>query len=374
MNSLHLLLARGARLVPSTFIGAAFVGAASVGMLTISSCAVRPDHEHPNQLTTTMRILAIGSTPAEIPLGESAEVSALVFAPDSTLCGDPADISYKWSWCPVRGGEDEGFECAISAEEAQALWQQFGGEGEFPTYDLGEGATAELTNVVGNIAEAICAENVAEGGESSDFAFQACLESLQASVRLETRYCGQEAVAIKSLSLLGEDKSSDPEFVPNENPTFTGSLLFRSVSSGDELPEGAPLKSGDTYWMNLEIEETECESDEPGANCLAEWFIPESTLGLAEEARRETLVMSWYMTKGHTFPETLNGEDYVPDTGSNLGQQTFYVHGVEAIEGMLTNLLDLSKERPGDAEVLVVLRDERGGVAWRRFPFTVEAD
>lgn len=344
----------------------------SLGALLTSSCAVRPDRDYPNQLAEKLRILAIGSEPAEIPFGQAGDISALVYLPPDVLCQGSDQATYEWSWCPARGGEEMAFECLFSEEETQLLWENSGGDGAIPAFDLGDGERAELSNQLGGFAELICSQEIDEEDAAAQLAYDNCLKALTPSVRLEVRYCGLEAIAVKSVSFLTEEQSSDPDFRPNQNPTMTGEMFFRSEFGGDELAAEEPIENGQTYHVNLELEEIECETDDASANCMAEVFTPDASSGQNATERRETLVMSWYMTKGHTAPEKLNGEEYAPDTGSQLGQQTFYVASEGEVEQMLGNLLDLTEESPGPGEVFVVLRDERGGIAWRRFPFTVE--
>ena len=79
-------------------------------MVTLGACTIRDDSVRENQLES-LRVLGIASSPADLSIGETATLSTLVYAPENQ------PPSYSWSWCPARGGGDEGFACLIDEAE-----------------------------------------------------------------------------------------------------------------------------------------------------------------------------------------------------------------------------------------------------------------
>ena len=61
-----------------------------------------------------LRVLAIRSEAPELAVGETATLSARVYAPTE------GPLRYEWSWCPSRGDGDAAFAQAVEKLAARA--------------------------------------------------------------------------------------------------------------------------------------------------------------------------------------------------------------------------------------------------------------
>src|ERR1044071_6099377 len=82
----------------------------------------------------SLRVLAIQAEPAAPLTGETTTLTPLIFTP-----GDPAEVKYRWSWCPAPGPAEQAYKCLI--DNADQLSAALGGA-PLPSFDLGDGPTA----------------------------------------------------------------------------------------------------------------------------------------------------------------------------------------------------------------------------------------
>jgi hypothetical protein len=146
----------------------------------------------------------------------------------------------------------------------------------------------------------------------------------------------------------------------NQNPTLTGELLVSDVLDGTLIEEGGALAPDREYSLSLVQDEAASET-----------FLPSAPPGAEEgEPRRETLVLSWFVSQG-TFPAG-DGFGDGGGPGGGGGERTTFVDGQNDFAALLGNEWRLPR-RPesSEATLVLVLRDERGGVGWAEHRFAV---
>ncbi len=298
------------------------------------ACTIRDDSVRSNQLES-LRVLGVASEPADLMLGETASLSALVYTPGSEM------VRYEWSWCLSRGGAEDDYACHIEETDLQAAWAQVGMGAPLPAYDLGSepAASFELT-IAREQAFAVC-EIVTREEENREIALFSCLSGLGLNVQLRVSTSVSEVIALKSIPIL------EPTDERNQNPTM-GSGIRVLASTGNVVEPGESLQAEGLYDLEVEVEEGESET-----------FTPKPEEGLPPpEPKQESLFMRWFVSTGATHRQ-----------GS---QRTTYHEGGD-FEELLLNSWEMPFDLEGStAELFVVLRDERGGMSWRQHSFQVE--
>lgn len=293
-----------------------------------------------------LRVLAIQSNPADIALGETATLSANIYEPDER------DVSYEWSWCPSRSDGSGGFECNIEEEALAQAWMSLGLDGDAPSYDLGTDREAQFTHLVTpQLVLALC-QAIAGEDTLDEQAALACFTGLSASVKLTVRTSKEEVTAIRNLTLIASATSSAER---NSNPPSGFNVTLRDKENDAAVRDGQALKAGHSYRVTADLDEA-----------IAETFTPVAVPGEPEpEQRRETLVMSWFLTVGTLVPP-------VDDVGFGEGDvRSTFVDGSNDFADLRTNGWELPLTAGPNAELHLVLRDERGGVGWSQKTFAV---
>jgi hypothetical protein len=288
-----------------------------------------------------LRVLAIRSDPADLSLAETATLSANVYEPEGR------ELSYEWSWCPSRGDGTNGFGCNVSEYDLARAWMAAGLDGSPPSYDLGTNREAVLTHVLTpSLVAALC------GAPGVDERIDvACFQGLEASVELTVRSSEEKLTAIKSVPLL---MGEIPAAARNTNPASGFDLTVRDNEGNDVVETGDALQAGHLYTVVADVHEATAES-----------FTPASLPGeQPPAARRETLVMSWFVTVGDLAAPEGDSEDF----GGDFARTTF-VGGSNEFGELLKNGWKIPLTAGSSAALHLVLRDERGGVGWaaRRF-------
>ncbi len=325
----------------------------------LDGCRAKDDKERYNTLER-LRVMALRSEPADLAPGESATLSALVYQPEN------APITYEWSWCPARGGSNDGYECAISEGELRAIWESLDTGVEFPGYGLGTEATADFTHVLSlEIKQAVCSAWASSEGADESAALM-CLMGLQPSVQLIVRSDGEEIVALKDLHLLdGGSKGGDTE-QRNANPEVSTAITLAlqigggsnnesgngpGRGSGDddgqqyeEIEAGSTLEGNKRYKITVGVDEDQAET-----------FLPEKREGLEPPTeRKESLFLTWFVTMG------------------GAEQRTSFIDGHTDFKDLIDNHWELPHTPlENQAKLFLVLRDERGGVGWTEHVFDV---
>jgi hypothetical protein len=301
-----------------------------------------------------LRVLAVRSEPADLLVGETATLSALTFEPQGR------EIEYEWSWCPSRNELAEGGTCRIAEADLRRAWDALATDQELPPYDLGDSPEAELTNVFSaDVLEPLC-EALSAGEEDAEQARLSCLLGLEVSVSLRVRSADEEVTAVKQLVLLPEGVAATER---NQNPALSDELVVRDITDNRLVEDGDALLLDHEYALGLDLDESASES-----------FVPREMPGAgAGEARRETLVMSWFSTDG-SFPAVDGFGDGDGPVGGGGAERTTFVDGQNDFSALLKN--NWRSPRTGDERettLMLVLRDERGGVGWAEHRFTLEA-
>jgi hypothetical protein len=256
-------------------------------------------------------------------------------------------VEYAWSWCPVSVEVESGLACPIDEALWTELWEEAGLTGAAPAYELGSDATALIEpRFEADSAERLC-EAIAALGAAGEPARIACVDGFEASVVLRARAGGDEEIAIKSLPFAEE---GTPAEARNHNPGPLGSILVRGTDAEEPVSDGT-LRAERDYELRVELDEALSEE------------LPEP------EAERETLVLSWFVTPGKVSKLDDDDDDDGPGLFDDDTQRTLYVPGLSAFEKLLENGWKVPRSEARDAELVLVLRDERGGVAWRRERF-----
>jgi len=322
---------------------------ALLALCILSGCNVKEELEG-YEILDRVRILALQSEPPDLLAGESATLSAFVYNPEDE------EMSYQWSWCPVRNGPQEGFSCAMEEETLKEVWTALGRDEELPSYDLGNEASAEFKNVFdGKAIFEICAI-LLEEGDVDDLALLSCVMGLQISVELRMSKGDQEWVALKNLELLLDEKENERNSNPSIQTEMKGIKLIIPRNKLKPLKEpveaGAPLYEGSRYEFIVDVNEDQSES-----------FTPEKLEGVDDaeipDEKKENLFLKWFVTK-----------DAVD---SGVGGSLF-VDGSIDFEDFLTNEVSIAPTvKSGNLGIYLVIRDERGGVGWMSYEFDVEA-
>ncbi len=333
---------------------------ALVQACALVACGEFSDDEARFSELDRLRVLAVRSEPADLVPGEVATLSALTFEPRQR------ELEYAWSWCPSRREIPEGGTCRIEEVDLRAAWDALDTDRELPPYDLGTNAEAELTHVfTPDVLEPLCAA-LSANEQDMEQALLTCLLGLEVSVGVSVRSAGEEVTAVKRLVLLAGDIEA---LERNQNPAPTGELQVSDVLDEMFVAEGGALLPEHEYALDLVLDEAVAESFLPIA-------LPGAALG---ERRRETLVMSWFATHGEFVAEDGPGDGDLgdgdgdgPGGGGGEGERTTFVDGQNDFGALLENQWVLPRTLDSsEATLVLVLRDERGGVGWAQHRFAL---
>jgi hypothetical protein len=270
----------------------------------------------PYNRLTKLRVLAIASEPPGPAMGETATLTPLVYTP----AGDPP-VSFAWTWCPAPGPATQGYPCLVTeADLAQ-------GGVAAPSFDLGHGPTATFQNTVDPaILQRLCG-GITGSGDKPD-----CSNGFPVQVRLTVN---DQLTAVVTLNL-----RFDPATPVNRNPRLQGLAA---------VLDGGPQPIGDTPQLVFPRQvDTAIRADVPLED--AESYQPADAVAGAAPVR-ERVTLSWFVESGD------------PDDG-----RTGFIENVTTFESAVTNKWKPAsdKDYPADsARIIVVVRDDRGGVAWR---------
>ncbi|MCK9464175.1 MAG: hypothetical protein M0R80_31530 [Proteobacteria bacterium] len=285
-----------------------------------------------------LRVLAVRAEPPEIAPGEAAAIDALVFEPD----GD--EVAYSWSWCPFTLGALDGYECAVTEQElAEAIEAVAPGAGSFvPSFDLGDGPSAAFANLVPPAAlDALC-EAIASDSAPAFVDLPECGDRLVVTIRLDVAAGGETATAVKELPLLFEAPAE-----PNANPAIGEIFAAPAADGADPLVAGAPLEFEPQSALRAE---TLYDLGADVEDAASQLFTPAATDDDPDpEPRRETLFMTWFVTGGETD-----------------SMRTGFIEDDADMDDLVHNGWRTPElvESGGEAQLFLVLQDERGGVGW----------
>jgi hypothetical protein len=296
----------------------------------IAAGGCRPDFAPYNRLTG-LRVLAIQSDPPTPNTGETATLSALVFAPveDPTLTVDPT-LTYEWSWCPYAGTADQGYPCLITEDQVAMVATQLGQVTPVAPFNLGTAATATLPNSIDRpVLQALCA-----GGPGAP-AKPNCTGGFPIQVRLMVR--------------------TDKDMV---DTVYTTRWRFDDETAANALPiiDAVNAVIGDTpQAIDDQAAVTLPRNVATQLRAVVAMEQAESFVGVDENGQVvpqvERLFLTWFVEAGGTDDS-----------------RTSYIAGSTDFADLLKNtwspplVKDYKKDK---AHLSVVIHDSRGGISWR---------
>jgi hypothetical protein len=280
------------------------------------------------------RVLALRASSPAVHAGDTVSLDALVFLDSGSL----DDVTFAWSWCPLRLPSSEGGDCAT---DERGFEQALGLPAGSLDFDLGTNPEAQLkVPGVAAIYEAACT-NGSGGGKSSDKAFVfACDGGFPISIRADISHQGQTIQAEKDVVVV-----YDATIALNQNPML-GALSYRETSVATRVltpwadGKRPAFRLGKTYHIESAVAESTAETFQPAPTAVTPHPSP----------RRESLYITWFIT-----------------TGKTKSRRSTYIDGSVDIQTLRENEWTLPKardEKKRAASLFLVLRDERGGVDW----------
>jgi hypothetical protein len=295
-----------------------------IGVLVATWGGACGDDFSPYNRLDKLRVLAIRSEPVAPAPGESAALTALVYAP-------PAEtVTLAWSWCPFAGPSGQGYPCLVD-EAALIAWS--GGAPDLPPFDLGSGEGASFANTFDpNLLRQLCTGGVAGVAlpEIPD-----CTGGFPALIKVVARSARDEVVAVRPVRLLFENPAE-----PSLNPEIDGvTLLLNGQMSAVDDAGTAVIPRGVETPLAIVVSESSAErftaTDEQGQPIAA----------------RERLFFTWFVEAGDTKHE-----------------RTSFIEGATSFADASENrwAVPRTEDEPRDrARIIIVARDSRGGVGWR---------
>jgi hypothetical protein len=293
------------------------------------------DEFPPYNRLESLRVLAIQSEPAAPLVGQTATFTPVMFTPTE----DPS-LTYRWSWCPAPGPGSSGFRCLMTeAELAVAL----GPDVSFPPFDLGTGPTAMLpVGLPPEVMAAVC------NGTIPDLPTPSCTGGFPVQVALTVRTDTDQVEAVVTARWRFDQESQ----APNANPSIDG--LVATLADGQAQPIAEVLEA-DALILPRKVQTAIGAVIAPEAS--------ESYVGLDDDGLpatlRERLFITWFVETGDTSDARTS---YYPD---RTPFDTLLKNGWTPAE--------TDRYPPGEARVVIVLHDNRGGVGWRQGIVRLEA-
>ncbi|HEX3695364.1 MAG TPA: hypothetical protein VH374_08235 [Polyangia bacterium] len=277
----------------------------------------------PYDRLTELRVLAVKSDPVAPAPGETTTLSALVYTPPPADATTPAPVvGYDWSWCPFAGTANDGYPCLVTEDQLQML------SGVAVSFSLGSAPTAMFTHSFPpQLLDTICK------GVPGLPPPPNCDDGFPVTIKVVVHTDTDSVTAIRTLKLL---MAPAPE--PNTNPTMGG--LFVTVD-GMDLPLDSTVmlhrRANNDLKASVTVDAAEVYQglDDNGnpaqltERLFLSWFVETGTLKHARTGYNATTTSP--------FADLLTNV-WVPERAQVYPAQT--------------------------AQLIVVLRDNRDGVAW----------
>jgi hypothetical protein len=309
-----------------------------LGALGASGCGA--DFDPYNRLTT-FRVLALVADPPTPGSGETANVSALVYTPELGATESPAGLSYQWSWCPFPGSPNDGYPCQVT----QAQLAMLGTAGmALPPLDLGSAPTVTFPNAVNPAVLAQLCAGVPGAPQVLD-----CTGGFPVQVKVKVTTATDEITSVTTLRL-----RFDPGTAANKRPVIDG--LVAEIANPDPavttptiVPVDAAVPRPAQFAASLP------RGKETVIKAQLQPTVIESYAGLDDNMNPamvdERLTLAWFIESGDT-----------------KFSHTSTVEGVAGLERALSNKWKPARTKDyarDTALIVVVARDNRGGVGWR---------
>ena len=302
---------------------------AALAAVALAACA--PELDDPASRVTARRVLAVRFEPAEAAPGEPVRAVALVADPRGVV----DDVPVRWSWCDARPALSE-LAPASPRCLVEGPWQR--AVGEAPRVDTAVPADA-------------CRRFGPDPPEQQDGADARPVDpdvtgGYNAPLRAAVGEAAALAFARVRCNLAGVTREQSVAWArayrPNANPAFEA-LERVDGAAATALADGATLTVAPGATVTLRARWPACPAESAcgGAERYAR-FYPAAR---AIVTQREAMRVSWYATGGR-FRDVRSGRE-------------------RADEAREVSNTFTAPTAPGSAAAWVVLRDERGGVAWR---------
>ena len=201
-----------------------------------------------------LRVMAIKADPVVAKYMEPVTLSALVYAPPGQ------EVTYDWSWCPIRPSAQNDYECFIERDDFQDLIADEE-QDQIPEdiFNLGDGEEAIFVNpFTTEEVRQFCQEiqrRVIEEADDPELARflpgGGCTRGFEVSVRLEVRTDNDYIAATKRFTLWGgdEDHNENPEFEDFQiRPAESQHLSRLRDQAGWDVPSGADRED---QWVSI---------------------------------------------------------------------------------------------------------------------------
>lgn len=324
-------------------------------------------------LIKDFRILAMQTSPPWFVRGEEAVTRVLT-------AGEPRGTTaptYRWSWCLLRGSNDQGFACLLTPELMNQYLEARGLPALLPSSDLGTNPTASLSlDIPPEVFEneedtgfcSLLRSPDGPLGEISRFVtLPDCNGTYPISFEVQIRDGDRTLYGFTSQNYV-----YDPRVELNAQPDISA-LDIRVVDRvGNPLEQ--PLEFEKSYLFELSNDEGlgEDRTRTEQLQRLSETFS--STTSPNAPRQHEQLSLSWFSTTGDwDAPRTgYLPSNFVNDAGEVFDREAQIQEWVDA----RTNELELPKPAELDGtsfDVTIVIRDGRGGLSWVTKTFDIGA-
>jgi hypothetical protein len=315
------------------------------------------------------RVLAIQADPPQPALGEATTLSKLVYPPPASVDGgaDAGVSGWDWSWCPLPMSSTDPSKCPIGQDTANQLFAGISDVPVPPLY-LGSGETATFTNpfpapILASLCErkldaipALAAAGASNGAlvANGGLTFACTVAGFPITIILVVHTSAGDLPAVFNVYLPVNDS------VPaNLNPvvnsisvTVNGSDYQLDQAGSQGIPRNASVP------VVLGMDQTSSQPM-PDPNEVLPSPDPNNPYLPPNDNPSERLDISWYAECGDFGGNGLGGRR----TGY-LGNPT---DPNATFAAALHNTWNIPKpeDYPGTlARITVVVRDNRGGVAW----------
>lgn len=321
--------------------------ASSFLVLTLFGSGIGCGSDFPEQSEiTNLRFLSVQAEPPWIRPSKTSSITALVVG-----LQPGRRLSYRWSWCPLRGPNSFQFECLVTPELISEIT---GVQVDETIYDLGTSSTAEFNYAFSpDDVRATCEEIRSLDTASSLVTLPECDGTFPISIRLDASDGDRRITAFKSLRLIYQEDASQPRDQANPHIDDLGvEVLFngRTVTG--------PLGFETKYTVRLGPDPSGTPLDQ--LDRLSETFTESQT----NTETREQLILSWFASTGE-YDDNRSG--FLPDTIQTPDRPD----GIpinEAWDSARTN--GWTSPRRADfssgqsTTLYVVIRDDRLGTSW----------
>jgi hypothetical protein len=282
-------------------------------------------------LLAKLRVLALQAAPVNPAQGDATTLTPLVYTPSDEA------VQLAWSWCPLLGQPNDGYVCPISQDDTAARLAAAGVTAALPPFDLGTDPTASWTNPFPPDAlAALCQAGF--DGQALD-----CKGGfpIRVSLRVTQGAVAQVATTVVRLPLAAGAGS-------NANPV-PGALSV-------DLPAGTQVldDTAQVQVPRLEDSHLHVAVDDSQAETYAGTGLDGGPASL-----RETLLLSWFA-----------------ELGDFHDNRTLFIDGVESLADATSDSWrpPATREDPRPtSRLIVVVRDDRGGVGWTTATAALEA-